>query len=289
MIYTNNFNIPDAIANAVMIDSYVKASDYSATSLIRPVQMKALEDRYADEITADVSDGLWRLLGESVHYVLEKGNKDDIAEARLHLSMPMTGITLSCKPDLYKIEDQAIDDYKVTSVYAFLLGDKPEWEHQLNINRYIYELNEFPVKQLRIHAILRDWTKSKANDPDYPKCPFMTVQVPVWDKAFTHNFIESRIINHENAKGMSDDQLPECSPDERWARPDTWAVIKKGNKKATRVYVTSEEAYNDFGLRPKGQFEVVQRPGANVRCDSYCNASKWCQQYKHLSPEDTRH
>lgn len=274
---TNNHNLPLTIYNAIARDSYVKIGDYSATGLIRPVQMAVLEARHADKITEDAADGLWKLLGEAVHYVLEKGSHaQTIVEARLKIKVG--DIVVSCKPDLYAIDDKAIDDYKVTSAYSFLLGDKPEWEQQLNINAAIYREHGFPVERMRIYAILRDWSRSKSlSDSDYPKIPFQTVDIPCWPHEDAKAFIVGRVAAHEAAKELPDDQLPPCTDKERWMRPTTYAVMKEGRKAAVRVFDTLKQAEKMMESMDS-KHSIVERKGEAVRCNGYCNAAPFCHQ-----------
>jgi len=120
MIYTNNYNIPEGIAKAIINDAYQKEGRFTVTELIKPPQMRVLEDRYKSEITVDVSDGLWRLLGQSVHYVLEQGRLEEhITEERL--GVDVLGVRVTGKIDLYSGTEKKVIDYKVTSVWSFIL------------------------------------------------------------------------------------------------------------------------------------------------------------------------
>lgn len=278
MNLTNNFNLPESIYRAIAKDIYVKVGNYSATGLIKPPQMVALESRYADKITEDASDGLWRLLGEAVHYVLEKGNHaQSIVEARLKIQIG--DIVVSCKPDLYHIEEKSIDDYKVTSAYSFILGDKPEWTQQLNINAAIYRENGFPVERLRIFAILRDFMRSKTlSDADYPRIPFQEVEIPMWPHGDAIKFIADRVNLHEAAKSLPDEALMPCTDAERWMRPTTYAVMKEGRKSAVRVLDTMAEA-EKYMADLDNKHSIVERKGEAIRCAGYCNAAPFCCQF----------
>jgi hypothetical protein len=283
MNLTNTYNLPDSIFNAIKKDSYIKVGDYSATGLIKPPQMVALESRHSDKITEDASDGLWRLLGEAVHYVLEKGGHvDAISEARLQITVGDK--IVSCKPDLYHIGEKSIDDYKVTSAYSFILGDKPEWEQQLNINAAIYRENGFPVERLRIFAILRDFMRSKTlSDPEYPRIPFQTVEIPIWEHEGALHFIKVRVGLHELAKSLPDNALLPCTDAERWMRPTTYAVMKEGRKSAVRVLDTMEAAKEILAVNVnsgKGAFSIETRKGEAIRCNGYCLAAPFCCQLK---------
>lgn len=75
MKYTNNFDFPDAIVQAVENDDYTKGkADYSTTGLIKPPQEARLFALHADEIVTDVADEIWKLFGKAVHAILEQGH-----------------------------------------------------------------------------------------------------------------------------------------------------------------------------------------------------------------------
>ena len=67
-------------------------------------------------------------------------------------------------------------------------------------------------------------------------------------------------------------QMPECSPEERWARPDIYAVLKPGGKRAVRLFESENEALA-FAEKSGGGFYVQKRPGSSVRCEMYCPVS----------------
>jgi len=179
-----------------------------------------------------------------------------------------------------------LTDWKVTSCYSFLLGDKPEWEAQLNCYAWLYRQNGFQVTKLQIVAILRDWMASRAEkEPDYPQCAVMVVEIPLWEPTVIQEYIEHRVRIHQEAEDVPDDWLNPCSPQERWEKPTTWAVMKKGNKRATRVYEEEPMArahmLQQSALNAK-DFEIVERPGESVRCERYCKAAPFCSQKKEM-------
>ncbi|KKK98440.1 hypothetical protein LCGC14_2642760 [marine sediment metagenome] len=73
---------------------------------------------------------------------------------------------------------------------------------------------------------------------------------------------------------------PECTAEERWARPDSWAVMKAGAKKAYRVF--EEPALAEAMANSMAGYEVVFRPGEQVRCARYCPVMQFCSQAKDL-------
>lgn len=265
MRLTNVFDLPEAMLNVMGQFRKPQEKRISVTELVGAPLIRHLRMKHWDELEEDASERLWALLGQSVHYSLEKGTPlDAIQEERLEARFG--DIVISGQSDLY--HNEAIEDYKVTSVYSFVLGSKPEWERQLNVYAHLWRESGFPVKALKIRAILRDWQKSRTlTDPDYPKIPFVTVDIPLWTPEIAEDYIELRIQAHTS-------DVLECAPEEKWTRPTTYAIMKGANKRAARVLDTMEEAEAWIGYQ-KG-FSIVERPGKDVRCEDYCQVRAFC-------------
>jgi hypothetical protein len=281
MIITNNYGLPGPLVDAIKNDSYNSKADASVTELLKPLQAIVLGRIHKEEIVEDASDRIWSLLGQSVHSVLERHETSDrLQEERLFTKIH--GWTISGQADL--LEGDVLTDYKVTSVWSIIYGHE-DWEIQLNLLRYLFHVNGFTdIKKLQICAIIRDWQRSKAlADKEYPQQPATLVQIPLWDIEKAEAWIKNRVMELQNAY-MDPDNLPECGPEERWAKPDTYAVIKEGNKRAHRVFNTPEEA--DALKAELGAKYIVEKRLGNqsVRCE-YCSAAAFCKQYKTLKGE----
>jgi len=283
MIWSNKYNLPQPLVSAVQRDSYRKAGHISVTGLIKAPRMRILEDRHDSEITVDVSDRLWALLGQSIATILERADTfDHLVEEQL--TTELHGWTISGRPDLLK-PNMILQDYKVTSVYSFLLGDKPEWEAQLNLYAWLYRKHGFEVKAAQIVAILRDWVSSRAlHEPDYPQAGFIVKDIPLWAPEEQEAFAGQRVRMHQTTEKLSDDDLPQCAPEERWQRPDKWAVKKPTNKKAYRVFEAEAEAIDLMQKMPG--MEAVFRAGESVRCARFCSAAPFCSQWERIKPKE---
>ena len=197
---------------------------------------------------------------------------------------------ISGKPDLWL--DGGLIDWKFTSVWAVLLGLKPEWEAQLNVYRHLYLEAGFPVYYLEIWAVLRDWNRSSyRRDPKrYPPIPFQVVPVPIWSDDKLDKYLTERVTAHKTAEALPADELPPCTPEERWARPDTWAVMREGRKTAVRVKDNQKDAevmVEAENKKPKTKKHRVEfRPGASVRCRDYCEVAPFCNQYQGMKGEE---
>jgi hypothetical protein len=272
MKFTNVYGLPAALFEALSADDYELAGDISVTGLIKPPRMAQLEKRFDKLITDDVSERVWLLLGKSVHVVLEHASRRPTIAERT-IQGKVLGWTVSGTIDMW--DNGVLYDYKVTSVWSVIFGLKPEWEAQ--VNAYAYLLPKVTEK-LKVGCILRDWSKRKAQESsDYPQIPVAIVDVPMWDDDKALSWLEDRVRLHQDACNLDDYSLPFCTPDERWAKPTTWAVMKKGRKSALRVLPTKAEA--EAWLAEKGGDSIVERPGESVRCESYCLVKKFCNQY----------
>jgi hypothetical protein len=234
MKYTNTLNLPSSIVKAVTNDPYdAGASDISVTSLIGPARKRQLTIKHKDELTEDVADRLFSLYGQIVHGIFERADLSDdevITERRMFIERH--GWRLSGRFDRFVLANHTIlQDYKFTSLFTVKDGCKPEHEQQLNIYRLMLIEHGYTVDGLQIIAVLRDWSKMRAQrDPGYPQKPVVVVDVPIWSEEKTEAYITERLTVHGNAQT----ELPECTAEERWATEDIWAVKKEGNKTAAK-------------------------------------------------------
>lgn len=280
MTLTNLYNLPEPLVRAVAwSDRDREGCDYTATELLRPARMVALERQHADQITEDASDRLWLLLGSAGHEVLRRSAGDDgIVEVRAIADVD--GFKVGGQID-YAKADLSMTDWKFTSVYAAKEGPRDEWTQQLNCYRWLAHQYGVEIRKLQIVCIFRDWSKPKASrEPGYPQSQVKVLDIPVFGHAEMYMFIRDRILAHESAKVT----LPECSPDEMWEKPAEWAVKKKGGKRAIRLYSSQSHAeqhvfsykaaHGDFAL------EIEHRPAERTRCESYCRCAPFCEQWK---------
>ena len=294
MKYTNRHNIPQEIINAVHNDNYSRGkATISATGLLQPPRIRLLAQEHYDKLTIDVSDEIWKLLGQSVHTILERANEnneDTITEQRMFATVK--DWTVSGQTDSIDVKSKTLKDYKVTSVWSIvsaLKEGKAEWEQQLNIYAYLYTKNTGKtIDQLNIIAIARDWNKNQylRSGGDYPPSPITVLDIDLWSDEKQEAFIKQRVSIHQEAEVdyLINDKLPFCTDEERWRRKDTYRVEKKGRKTAVRVLDTQEEA-NEYigGHKDSKLLKVVEAKGECIRCANYCDVSKFCYQYNEES------
>lgn len=260
---TNKHGLPVPLINAMKNDPYTRGrSDISVTQLIQPPQpRKLLKGR---EIEEDASDLIWRLLGQAVHTILERAYPGTaIVEKRLFSEV--LGWVVSGQFDVF--DNGTLSDYKITSVYAYGRV-KPEWENQLNLLAALARRNSMDVKKLEIVAIFRDWRPKEALSDDYPSSQVAVVPVQLWPEEKATAYLEERVRVHQM------ENPPPCSDEERWAQPEKWALMMKGRKRAVKLFETKPEI-----TLLDGQY-WEHRPGAFRRCESYCAAAPFCQQWQ---------
>jgi hypothetical protein len=279
MNLTNIHGLPQALVDAVRNDPYKGGGDISVTKLIDAPQVRVLRKQYGEAIVEDVTERIWSLLGQAVHTILERANKSDIVEERLYAKV--NGWSLSGQFDRMDLRDGTLDDYKCTSTYKVMMSDMKDWERQLNVLRWLAIQNGYKVEKLRIIAILRDWRKAEAKrNPNYPQQAVATIDIPVWSLDEIYQYIESRISLHQVA---DEGGTVECSDEERWYEGTKYALMKKGNKRATKVVENRDELGTEI---PDGFF-IEERKGGYKRCAEYCEVAEFCTQYQSSRTEDS--
>jgi hypothetical protein len=280
MNLTNVYELPEALVRAIKNDPYTGGGDISVTKLIDSPQVRVLRKQYGHAVVEDVSDRIWSLLGQAVHTILERAGDEQHVKVEERLYAEVLGWKVSGQYDRMDLHGTTLDDYKVTSTYA--IEGKIEWERQLNCLRWLAVRNGYKVERLRIVAILKDWKKAKAKiDPNYPQVPVAVINIPVWDLAEAALYVEERVAIHQAADAG---EVAECTDEERWYSGTKFALMKKGGKRAIKLYERKE----DIDDIPDGTF-VEERPGVYRRCADYCEVADFCEQHQRTSGSQGSH
>ena len=283
MRYTNEMNLPQLYWDAIVNDDYdgpvANCTSLSVSGINQPVKQRILQLRHYDDIVEDISDRIWSMFGNSQHYLLSKTKSDGIVEKRFKWKISDTNI--SGKIDL--LENGVLSDHKTTSVWHIIHNSDNflDWQKSLNCYYFILKKNGIDIKKLQIIALLRDWSKNKAKiDKEYPQHQCLVIPIEIWPEEKQEEYIMEKITEHEKYLTYEDDEIPECSPEERWANPTTFAVKKKGAQKALRVLKTVEEAVKYMENKPGTWIE--ERKGVDNKCTGYCNVCQWCNYYNKI-------
>jgi hypothetical protein len=274
MQFSNDLRLPAPLVAAIKRDDYEKGDcDFSVTELIRPPRIAVLSRRYDDVISEDVADRIFSLIGKAIHTILERAASDRyITETRFVINFE--GTRVGGQIDLYDKDEMKLQDWKITSRYTTKEGPKPEWIAQGNLNRYLLWKCNVQVKQIEYIAIYRDWSKMMVarNRGDYPEKQVQVLVLPKWTKEEVENYLRERIALHRAAET----ELPMCTEEERWTKKPKFALMKKGMKRAVRLYDTNEQAA--FALENKGGagYFIEAREGEETRCLHYCPVAAYC-------------
>tara|TARA_R100000322_G_scaffold20746_2_gene13834 strand:+ start:144 stop:1025 length:882 start_codon:yes stop_codon:yes gene_type:complete len=285
---TNKHNLPQTLVNLAESRDYSRGNSHrSITQLIDAPQISVLRMINENRITEDVVDTFWANLGSALHHITEKGADDKhLVEERLFVDVE--DWTISGAIDVQRLEDDnsiTIMDYKFTSVWA-VKNPKLDWERQLNCYAYLVEANKkVKIKELQIICFLRDWNRNNAKrDMNYPQQQIVVVPIKLWDFEERSKYVADRVRTHQEALQdyMNGKNMAECTFEEMWKREDTYAVKKKKNKRALKVFEIETDA-KEFAKEKGEEYEVEFREGVAVRCeDNYCKVNQWCPQYQQV-------
>lgn len=285
MNLTNKHNLPQSIYSLLSKQRYSGSSstDYSVTTLLQPPRITQLKRRHDSEVEEDAIDSVWSLFGSIAHSLLEEhGEKEALTEKRIHHTI--ADRVISGQVDSY--HKGVITDYKVTSAWTIVYKSRfKEWTEQLNMYATLFRLSGYIVDKLEIVAILRDWDKNKAKyDSTYPQIPIYTIKLDLWNQEEAYLFLENRVLLHKSAEDLLDDMLPECSSEDMWEQPSTYAIMKEGAKRALRVFNDQQSAEIDINSRTydtmKNDLYIQERKGKRTRCEDYCSFWGHCNQYQ---------
>lgn len=288
MKVTNAMSLPEPFVDAVRTDYKHTPDRYSATTLNKGIMQILLERQKEDEITVDVADSIWAIFGSAVHKVLEESQETDtqIKESRLEYEFEDLGMTVSGIFDLYDDATGTVTDYKTATVWKVIYDEWDDYIKQLKVYLFLLRKNGFTNAHTgQIVALLKDHSKAKAKiEMSYPAYP---VYVKEW--TFTDEEIESvgnelreKLQEIKHYESLPIEQVPPCSPEQRWNTGDKFAVILKGKKRAKRVLDTQGEAetyIQTHGLAQDGAY-IEKREGEDKKCYDYCNVCNWCPYFQ---------
>ena len=280
MKLTNRLNLPAPFVDACKQQRRYKQNRYSVTELNKGACEIVLSRRHWSEIEQDVSEMVWAIFGTAVHSILERSQEtpDQLKENFIYGefgSDTVTGIF-----DLYDDSTGTVSDYKTVSVWKVIYGEWEDYRRQLLCYCLLLRMMGFDARSGEIVALLKDHSKTKARrESGYPRYPVFVKRFEFTKDDFGEcsEWIRKKLAAIGSAMTVPDEDLAPCSPEERWAKPDKWAVMKKGRKKALKLYDTKAEA-EIHAIEADGFVEY--RKGEDGKCAEYCAVHDWCPYYK---------
>jgi hypothetical protein len=270
---TNKLNLPQVIIDCLVDDDHeYQPNRYSVTELINPPRLIMLKRRH--EVEEDASDMVNQLFGDAFHAYLKSHDKSEYAEYKMEELVgdcTLVGI-------IDKYADYTVIDYKTTTTYKIIVQDLSDWRLQGLMYAWLLRRKGLYTAKIQFIAFLKDWQSSKAKyDDTYPQSQVYVYELDITatDMIEIDTFIYDRIATLVACENVPDDELPLCTPEERWSTKTKYAVMKKGRKTAVKVCDSIEDAqaYGDG-------YEIETRVGRDRRCDEYCERRMYCNYKK---------
>lgn len=290
---TNRLNLPKQLVDLISSDYQPKKHQYSCTTILKPTRQVILERRHNDEIEQDVSEMVWCIFGILAHSVIENSQEDvgQFKEEKLKVDLgkyckELEGYYLSGRSDMIDLLDKCITDWKTASCWKVIYKDFEDWRKEMLIYAWAVKDMGFEIDKAQAIAFLKDHNKTKAKvDSSYPQLPVWVEKFKFTDKDFKEieEFIKNRFLELKKYEDVPDEELPMCSMEERWNDGNKYIVIKKGNKKATKIHETLEEAKKHLDNLEKDYpnvYEIQERLAEDKKCLEYCSCCEFCPYYK---------
>ena len=273
-----------AFHHLLELSEYTSVEAMKISEAIFALENMAAENRFSIQATT-ISNALKDFVKSCLSAEL---NRDVLREK--NLTYDALGWRLSGTLDRFIISSGTIQDYKLTSVWAYLNAEsKSEWVAQQNIYAFLLREAGYEVNKAEIIGIYRDWSGGeKMRNKDYPSGRSNTIPIELYSHEAMRDYIHKRIALHKNAE--ENGVVPECSSKERWASPDTFAVKQKNRVKAMRVLHSkaAAEAFIEANSFKYSDMFIEERLGKNTKCESYCSVSKFCPQYAKILKQQTQ-
>ena len=270
-------------------------ADYSVTTLLNPPRIVHLEKRHLHKIKRYVKEQLGSFIGTAIHEYLERClNKlavtPYVCEERL--STTIGGRVVSGAYDIVRIDGPGEDmyDLKTTSTWKAIFGNKEEWTAQQNMYRYLYWLHhKKKLRTIRIIAIFMDWSAREMQryGGKYPREKAVEYSLPRWSMDTTLEYMTGRVKLMKEYEDVKDDDLPLCTYEDMWSKPDKFAVKATTRKNALRVCDSekdAEEWLSEYMTKDTCKHKIDQmyiecRPAVRTRCEHWCPCNKHCNQF----------
>ena len=268
-------------AKNIYFDRKVRKNYFHVTSIFNSPRQYFLRLRHGKEIwdkltVGDLDNFFWMLNGTAIHNYLTYFRVKHTWQDVKRLEMKVNNSIITGRPDMYFLRKRILIDYKTTSVWT-LPHIVDDYKYQLNLYRLMLWKEGYSVKKMFIEAILKDWQRAKIFEHNYPQSFRQIIEVPFIDLKEMYEKTLIRVLFFESCQNLNDDKLPYCTKQERWSRGDTWALMKKGKKRAIKVF-NSEEAAIAYGKTVPGAY-IEYRPGKNQKCEMFCDVKEYCNQY----------
>lgn len=280
---TNELGLPEPFVRAATSGHKYTPKRYSVSDVLGGTCEAVLKRRHHGEATEDVSDRVWAIFGTAVHKILEQAGEGlSLAQEQWMKVDVGNGYALSGIPDLYDPETGTVTDWKTASVWSVMLDGHERWRTQTLLYCWMLGHVGHEARRGEVVAILRDHSMRKARtERDYPPHPVMRMgwDFTAEDFAEAGRLVSDWFLEVAAQEALPDAELEPCNQEQRWHKPDKWAVIKDGNKRATRVFESEDDAeFSRILLEDTTgkKHHIEFREGEDTRCQSYCPVAQFC-------------
>lgn len=313
-MYTNNSNIPLALAVFLATDDYdYVPNTFSATTLLKPIRQIVLAKRVENNVL-DVSTLVSARMGSAIHTAIEQAwkqphkalqalnypqsiidriiinpskeqlNKDCIPVYMEQRSYKQAqGYTISGKYDF--VAEGMVQDFKSTSVFNYLNQTNKE-KYQLQGSIYRWLNPEIITKDyMSIHYIFTDWSKVESlKNNNYPANRVHTQKIPLLPIDETNEYICDKLNQYTKYKDVPEQNLPLCTDKDLWRKETIYKYYK--NPSSTRSTKNFND-YNEAILRyiEDGSTGLIKEVKGQVSACKYCPALTICTQKDMLIEE----
>ena len=316
--YVNGQDLPISVALWLALDKYKSNPDIiSATQLIKPLRQLILKNRMESApgkvVTTPIEIiGLMKSRkGTAVHESIENAWLDPELRAKGLAALGYTedGINrfvVNVEPDLVKkgeipvyverfceretplgyyvggtadfIVRARLSDFKNTSTYSYIDPTKDK-QYQLQGSIYRWAMPDLVQDDdMDIIEMYDDWVKSKSFGKGYPPHPIMVKKIPLLNLKATERYICNKINLIEDHMNSPEPEIPYCTDEELWRRPDVYKYYKNpaSTARSSGNFDTYEEAAQKH--RADGSVGIIRTvKGVAVAC-LYCEARPICTQ-----------
>lgn len=283
MQYTNKYGLPAAFVSAASSGRRdFDMSTYSVTELLKGPREILLSRRHDAELSEDVSECVWRILGTAVHKVFEEQPREpgELREVRLRASSGSA--TVTGKFDSFNELSGELLDWKTSGARKVAKGEFDDWRTQALAYAWLLFENGYEPRSARFVVILKDFSPSQAGSREgYPEAPVAVVDFPV-SRELAYEVgavLQEKADRLASMAAVPDWELPLCSEHERWALPKTYCVMRDGASRATKNFGTDRDAAEDFADSKGAGYSVVERGGGDNKCARYCAAAPFCSHW----------
>jgi len=248
------------------------------TELCEPPRILYLRWKHWDELVACPIRAWAMLLGTAWHkfFLPQVGRLHPDWLIEPDLSAKVGDAAVVGTPDIVDLDGKRVIDVKLTNLAkGYSKGDPT---HKLQTYIYSWLIKEtygVQIERCELWYFYKDHVLSRAmRERRYQLSPAEVFKYSPLDEEEVYSLIEDKVRTFRDS--VRTGQVPRvCTPEERWSKADEYKVMKKGARRATKVYKDPEEAKVHASRREDLRVKAV--PGDSlVRCRDWCDVAPFC-------------